>query len=50
MQTVGRREDVELIQDGAPTEALIVIVDEQSLRPEQSVCKPPVVCTRAVPS
>lgn len=35
---MGRREDVELIQDGAPTEALIVvIIDKQSLRPEQSV-------------
>lgn len=51
VQTVGRREDVELIQDGAPTEALIVvIIDKQSLRPEQSVCKPPTICTRAVPS
>lgn len=31
VQTVGRREDIELIQDGAPTEPLVVVIDEQSL-------------------
>lgn len=31
VQTVGCREDVELVQDGAATEPLIVFIDEQSL-------------------
>lgn len=31
METVGSSEDVELIQDGAPTEPFIVFVNEQSL-------------------
>lgn len=44
METVGGCEDVELIQDGAPTEPLIVFINEQSLRPEQNVCRPPMIC------
>lgn len=36
METVGSSEDVELIQDGAPTEPFIVFINEQSLRPEQN--------------
>lgn len=31
METVGGSEDVELIQDGAPTEPIIFFVNEQSL-------------------
>lgn len=31
IETVGGGEDVELIQDGAPTEPVIVFINEQSL-------------------
>lgn len=32
VQAVGSREDVELAQDGAPAESLVLLVDQQSLR------------------
>lgn len=31
MQAVGGREDVELAQDGAPAEPLVLLIDQQSL-------------------
>lgn len=34
VEAVGRREHVELAQDGAATEALVFLVDEQGLRRE----------------